>query len=177
MEKLYVMLFLFFGTPILVTSQENLTRPVDGLPHIMEGNYEGTFLNDRLVADLLSEYLFEAKNRGLELKTRIDEINWILVEPESNQPFKLTGMNLGLIDRDRKMILLSRSCLVDRYVLKATLYRELSHYLGIPYNKEGLDIMTLEKPKGYSYAWFVDYEIRQNVYDDLFAALKQVNKD
>lgn len=37
--------------------------------------------------------------------------------------------------------------------------------------------MALERPKGYSYAWFVDYDIRQNVYDDLFAALKQVYKN
>lgn len=177
MKKLYVVLFLFLVTPILVTSQENLIRPIDGLPQIMEGNYEGTFLNDPLVADLLTEYLFEAENRGLDLQTSIDEITWILVEPDSNQPFQLTGMNLGMIDRGRKMVLLSRSCLIDRYVLKATLYRELSHYLGIPYNKEGLEIMALEKPKGYSYAWFVDYDIRQNVYDDLFTALKQVNKN
>lgn len=121
MEKLYILLFLFYGMPILVASQENLTRPNDGLPQIMEGNYEGTFLNDQLVADLLTEYLFEAENRGLDLQTSLDKIKWILVEPESNQPFKLTGMNLGMIDRDRKMILLSRSCLIDRYVLKATL--------------------------------------------------------
>lgn len=156
------------------TSQENLVALEEALPQIEKGNYRGTIINDSMVARFLEEYLLEAKNRGLDLNGPIKNINWILIEPESNQPPELTGMNLGKIDKDSNLILLSRSCLLDRHILKATLFRELSHYFGLPYNLECCEIMRVHKPKGYSYAWFDDYDITQIVYDDLFTALNRV---
>ena len=62
---------------------------------------------------------------------------------------------------------------LDKNIMKYVLFRELSHYLGIPYNKEGLIIMTKNNPKEYSYSWIDDYEKRQIAYDDLFKELKK----
>jgi hypothetical protein len=174
MKRLYLLLFSLFVGLITATSQDNLADLKDALSQMENGKYKGTFVNDSLVIEYLNEYLSEAKERGLNLKSHIDDINWILIEPGSNIPLRLTGTNLGLVDKEHKLILLSKSCLLDRYILKSVLYRELSHYLGIPYNEKGLEIMSLKKPKGYSYAWFDDYEIRKFVYDDLFTALKRV---
>jgi hypothetical protein len=174
MKRLYVLLFFLFIKLMTATSQENLVGIEEALPQIEKGEYKGTFINDSLVAQFLEEYLFEAKNRGLDLNGPLKNINWILIEPESNQPPELTGMILGKIDKDRNLILLSKLCLLDRHMLKATLFRELSHYFGLPYNLECCEIMRVNKPKGYSYVWFDDVDIKQIVYDDLFTALKRV---
>ncbi|MBA6151453.1 hypothetical protein [Gelidibacter maritimus] len=176
MKKLKIILIVLLISSINASSQ-GISEALDkALPQMLKGEYRGTFLNDSLVATFIQEYLLEAQKRNLELKEHLDEINWILIEPEqrSGKPRLLTGMNLGWVDREHKLILLSESCLLDRYILKSTLYRELSHYLGLSYDIEGLEIMSLVKPKGYSYAWFDDYEMEQIVYDDLFAELKKM---
>ena len=129
------------------------------------------------VKDFLREYLEEATNRGVSLRSHIERLNFIIVEPESNNPSELNEFNLGKVDRNKKMILLSRSCLIDKYILKATLFRELSHYLGVPYSSNGVGIMSLNKPEGYSYAWLScnkANDIRVFEYDWLFKELRKV---
>ena len=174
MKGIYLKLILLLLYPISINSQVNLDVLIDSLPEIEKGEFKGTFVNDSLVASFLQEYLFEAEERGLNLRSYMDRVNWVLIEPESNQPPELTGMNLGKIDKVRHLILLSRSCLLDRHMLRATLFRELSHYFGLPYNIECCEIMRVNKPRVYSYAWFDDYDIKHIVYDELFAELKKL---
>lgn len=159
--------------PFLAQTQSDFTK---NLEQIKNNSFEGIILNDSLVAKFLMEYQHEAIERGINLEVKFKTLYWILIEPESNVPSEFKEFELSKVDRSRKMILLSRSCLLDRYILKATLYRELSHYFGIPYNLESLEIMRVEKPKAYSYAWFDDPMISEYVNDDLFNELKKYMK-
>lgn len=172
MKTPYIIITILYAGLITSNAQDHVRVLQDALPKMKNSEYKGTFTNDSLVAQFISEYLFEAENHGLDLREHIDNINWVLIEPESNQPPKLTGMILAKIDKDRQLILLSRLCLIDRNIIHVILFRELSHYLGVPYNLNEVPIMSLERPKGYSYGWIDDPWIREIEYKQLFEALK-----
>jgi len=66
---------------------------------------------------------------------------------------------------------------LDNNILKATLFREVSHYLGVPYDLEGAGIMSLKKPSGYSYSWLNckdAIEIKEFEYNRMFTQLKKI---
>jgi hypothetical protein len=173
-KKLIIITYLIFS--LLASAQEKKIDLGKALIEIEEGNFKGLLLNNKLIEDYLIEYENEAEIRGLKLHPYIQTLNFIVVEPESSIPRQLTESNLGKVDNERKLILLSRICLIDNTILKATLFRELSHYLGVPYEAEGAGIMSLNKPEGYSYAWLADCndnDIKQFEYDAIFAALKK----
>jgi hypothetical protein len=174
MKKAHVLFIMFFIGLMIIKAQDNVNALIKALPEMENGNYKGTFLNDSLVNTFLNEYIDEAEIRGINIKPYIEQINWILIEPKaSDNCSELIGMNLGKIDKEHKLILLSRNCLLDRFILKSTLFRELSHYLGMPYKNVDYGIMSLNKEKGYSYAWLDDHQIREQQYDDLFKELRK----
>ena len=70
-------------------------------------HYDKPLTNDK-VSEFLKEYEREAQNRGLSLRSHIEKIYFIVVEPESNIPPQLTNFNLGKVDKKRKLILLSK---------------------------------------------------------------------
>ena len=133
-------------------------------------------LNDTLVSEYLDEFVAEARKHDIDIEKGLKDLKYVLIEKRLKNPEdrKLTGFNLAKIDKDRKLILLSRDCLLDRYILKATLFRELSHYLGLLYNLDRCEIMRVNKPKGYSYAWFDDDDIRKIIYNQLFSEIKKL---
>ena len=146
------------------------------LAEIKEGTFKGPILDNELVKEYIDEYELFANSYGVSIQLKLQKINFILIEPSSNIPPQLTGNNLGKIDLERKMILLSKNCLLDNNILKATLFRELSHYFGVPYKQKGSGIMALEKPKDYSYDWLSnsnDKSIMELEYFKLFSELKQ----
>jgi hypothetical protein len=168
---------------IIITSlgfaQEKQFDLGKSLSEIKEGTYKGPLLNNKLVEEFLNEYILTAEKYGMSLLPKIQGINFIFVEPESNIPKQLTEFNLGKVDFDKKLILLSRVCLLDSSILNATLFRELTHYFGVPYENEGVEMMSLNKPEGYSYAWLSDCsdnDIKQIEYDWLFTKLKKYVK-
>lgn len=65
---------------------------------------------------------------------------------------------------------------MDCNILKATLFRELSHYFGVPYENEGIRIMSINKPEGYSYGGFSESDIRRIEYDYIFSEVKKYIK-
>jgi len=176
MRKLNLTFCFIFLLVNGIISQNRISDLQKALCEMDTGNFKGTVLNHSLVQEFLKEFIIEATKREVNLKPEIEKINWIIIEPESNGLYELTGFELSKMDKERKMILLSRACLLDRHILKATLFRELSHYFGLPYNVECCEIMRVKKPVGYSYAWFDDYEIREVVYADLFGELKKIYK-
>lgn len=175
--KKNILIIILTISASLIAAQEKKFDLGKALSEIKEGNYKGPILNNRLVEEFLIQYEKEAKIRGLALDSYIENINFIIVEPESNVPRELTEFNLGKVDKKRKLILLSRSCLLDRNMLKVTLFRELSHYFGVPYEIEGFGFMSVKKAEGYSYSWISDYcdfkEIIVIEYDYLFTELKK----
>lgn len=174
-KKLIIITCLIFS--FLISAQEKNIDIEKALIGIKEGTFKGPLLNNNLVEEYLIEYENEAEIRGLKLHPYIQTLNFIVVEPESSIPRQLTESNLGKVDNERKLILLSRICLIDNTILKATLFRELSHYLGVSYEAEGAGIMSLNKPEGYSYDWIVDCndnDIKKFEYDWIFEALKRL---
>lgn len=175
--KIIVLFFCFICSHSMITAQEKEFNLGKALSEIKEDSYKGPVLNNKLVEKFLIQYEKEAEIRGLILTPYIEKINFILVEPDSNIPRELVGFHLGKIDKKRKMILLSRSCLLDRNILRVTLYREVSHYLGVPYEKKGFGIMSINKVEGYTYSWLSEYcdykEIIDIEYDYLFTELKK----
>ncbi|KUO61779.1 hypothetical protein APF79_10070 [bacterium BRH_c32] len=176
MKRYTLIIIVILMSRFLGSAQENEFNFEKALSEIKGGNYNGTLLNNKLVEEYLKEYVFEAEKRALEMNPYIEDINFIVVEPESNIPRQLVEFNLGKVDEERKMILLSRSCLLDSNILKATLFRELSHYFGVPYENEGIRIMSINKPKDYSYGGFSENDIRCIEYDYLFSEVKKYIK-
>ena len=175
--KRNIFIIIFSISASMITAQEKVFDLSKALSEIKEDRYKGSVLNNKLVEKFLIQYEKEAKIRGLILTPYIEKINFILIEPDSNIPRELTGFHLGKIDKKRKMILLSRSCLLDRNILKVTFFRELSHYLGVPYENMGFGIMSVNKTEGYTYTWISEYcdykEIIVVEYDHLFTELKK----
>ena len=176
MKKNILIIIVILISPFLSSAQETEFNLEKALSEIKGGNYNGTLLNNKLVEEYLKEYVFEAEKRGLEMNPYIEDINFIVIEPESNIPRQLTEFDLGKVDRELKLILLSRSCLLDCNILKATLFRELSHYFGAPYENEGIRIMSINKPEGYSYGGFSESDIRRIEYDYIFSEVKKYIK-
>jgi hypothetical protein len=173
MKYVFIIIFSFLFIH-LVNSQENTLMLQQALSQMKDGSYEGIILNNNLVEVYLIEYIDEAKKRGILISSHINNLNWILIEPESNIPNQLTGYNLGKVDKEKNLILLSRACLLDSNILKETLFREISHYLGVPYQNDCFGIMTVNKPDGYSYSWMSDNEIIEIEYDRMFELLKKI---
>jgi hypothetical protein len=176
MKKNYLTILVFLIAIYSLSAQENNLMPDNALAEIKAEKFKDILLNNKDVEIYLTEYVNEAEKRGIMIIPYLQTINFIFIEPESNIPRQLTEFNLGKVDFDRKLILLSSVCLIDNTILKATLFRELSHYFGVPYKDEGVEIMSLKKPEGYSYAWLSycrDNDIKQVEYDWLFDNLKQ----
>jgi hypothetical protein len=144
------------------------------LEQIEDGTYEGIIMNDSLVLRYYDSFIYELKRNNIQFEKKLDKLNFIFIEPESDKPLELIGFNLAKTDKDKNLILLSRVCLIDRYILKVILYRELSHYIGLPYNLKDSAFMKLNKPKGYSYAWASDYDITEVELGILMNALKEL---
>ena len=155
-----------------VSSQGNFKYLKTSLNEIEKGEFKGVIINDSLISFFLDEYLYQASIQGMNLKEKLSTIDWILIEPESNTPSEFNDLQLGKIDKERKMILLSRLCYLDRNILQATLFRELHHYFGVPYIPYGHGIMALIKPKRYSYGWLSDPYITEIEYQDFFEQLR-----
>jgi hypothetical protein len=167
----YIILFLmtsFFNISLNAQVNFNIEK---SLEEINNSTFNGLLLNDPLVAKFLTDlaYLYR-----IDFDEKLRGLYWVLIEPESNIPKELTEFNLGEIDKERKLIVLSRACLLDRDILKATLFRELSHYFGLPYNENCCEIMRVNKPKGYSYAWVDDSEVSEVEFDKLFTAMMKL---
>jgi hypothetical protein len=159
------------------TAQNNQFDLKNALNDITNDSFKSVLLNNELVKEFLDEYIEEAESRGIVVLPYINSLNFIVVEPDSQMPSQLNGLNLGRVDKDKKLILLSGSCLIDRTILKATLFREVSHYAGVPYDAEGVAIMSVNKPEGYSYSWISCEEvndIKEFEYNWLFTELKKV---
>lgn len=163
---------IFFAITFLLNSTLNAQIDWDKtLEQMDDSTFDGLMLNDSLVGKFLKEYRDLADKYEIDYDEKIRGLYWILIEPESNIPRELTEFNLSKIDKERKLILLSRACLLDSNILKATLFRELSHYFGLPYNIECCEIMRVNKPKGYSYAWIGDKDITEIEFDKLFTEI------
>lgn len=131
-------------------------------------------MNHPLLEDVLLEYTIEAEKRNINITHHLDEINWILIEIGiEDDKYELDELKLGKVDKESELILISRVCLIDRNILKATLFRELHHYFGVPYEEKGSGIMSLQKPVGYSFGW-IDYkDITDIEFDAFFDLLKK----
>lgn len=176
-KYILIVLIIAMSSPI-VFGQEKKFDLIKALSGIKEGTRQGTLLNNKLVEKFIVEYIQIGEEYGMSLLPEIKKINFIFVEPSEVVPAQLSGENLGKVDFNEKLILLSNYCLLDSNMLKATLFREISHYLGVPYINEGhgIEIMSINKPEGYSYGWLTDYcydDIQQIEYNRLFTALKK----
>ncbi len=176
MKKIILIVLIITVVSPPIFAQEKQFNLEKSLSEIDNGTHKGPMLNNKDVEIFLKEFLQESENYGLLLLPIIQNINFIFVEPSSVVPAQLTGDNLGKVDISHKLILLSKNCLLDNNILKATLFRELSHYLGVPYDLEGAGIMSIKKPEGYSYDWLGcndAVEIQEFEYYRLFAELKK----
>jgi hypothetical protein len=107
-------------------------------------SYSQITTNDSLIVGYVNDFIKEGSTRGLHLRDDIIEnVNYILVAPSDIE-------DLGRTNKDEGIILLSNDVQLDKLILKATLYRELFHILGVPYDNSF--IMTKQRPKGFSYS-------------------------
>ena len=115
-------------------------------------------MNDILVKEYFEEYVSEALERGYDVQDElIDKIRYIIIISEEFE-YGFNVSDLGTTDFKFKLITLNSAVRIDRLILKITLYRELSHVLGVPYNK-GSVIMNRRNKIGFSYAAFDDVDI------------------
>lgn len=134
-------------------------------------------INNETVSELINEYTEEAKLRGLDIELLLnDNIDYILVEiGEQLLSFskrRLTGTKMSEANRDKKYILLSESCLVDFYVLKGELFKELSFMLGVDYDTEQNTILSSNRTDKYTHAYLSDKELSKAEFDYMFSKVK-----
>lgn len=111
-------------------------------------------MNDSQIAQYLEQFIDEAAQNGYDIQDQLlSNVSYILIAKDDKQ---IEG--LSQIDLDNKLIILDSKVRLDRLILKATLYRELCHALGVPYNT-GSVMMDRVKEKGFSYTAFDDSEI------------------
>lgn len=115
---------------------------------------ESLIINDSLIGQYFEEFIDEATQNGYDVQSQLlDKVSYILIAPDN-----MTIEGLSKIDLDKKLILLDTKVRLDRLILKANLYRELCHALGVPYDT-GSVMMDRVKEKGFSYVAFDDSEI------------------
>ena len=70
------------------------------LEQIKNNSFEGIMMNESLVARYVTEYQNNALRYEINLAENFKQIQWILIEPETNKPSEFTGLELGKIDKD-----------------------------------------------------------------------------
>ncbi len=112
-------------------------------------------MNDPLIKEYFVEFIHKAELNGLDVQDQLlADVDYILIVPEDQDNVK----NLGEYDSQIKFIKLSSKVKLDALILKVTLFRELSHILGVPYD-QGSVIMYRNQKDGFSYAAFDDIDI------------------
>ena len=119
------------------------------------GQTKGSLIiNDSLIGQYFEEFVYEAFKNGYDVQDQLlDKITFILI---ANDDKEIEG--LSEIDLNNGLIVLDSKVRIDRLVLKASLYRELCHILGAPYNTISV-IMDRVREKHFSYIAFDDPEI------------------
>ena len=117
--KLVINLLMVLLFNVYSFSQENTGT-------LKENKNNSSFIsNNTLVFEYLNEYMAEAHSHNINYDKGFKDLKYILIEIGLKNPKdrELSWFNLGKIDKDRNLILLSRDCLLDRNILKATLFR------------------------------------------------------
>lgn len=124
-------------------------------------------MNDPLIKEYFGEFLQEAADRGLDVQDQLlAEVDYILIVPEDQDNVK----NLAEYDSQIKFIKLSSKVKIDRLILKISLYRELSHILGVPYD-QGSIIMYRNKKDGFSYTFADDIDIMKIELNQILSSI------
>ena len=111
-------------------------------------------INDSLIAQYFEEFVDKATQNGYDIQDQLlNKVSYILIAHD-DKPIE----GLSEYDSKIKVIYLDSKVRLDRLILKASLYRELCHALGVPYNT-GSVMMDRVKEKGFSYVAFDDSDI------------------
>lgn len=117
---------------------------------------DSMIINDSLIGDYFNEYVQTISDLGYDVEAKLlDKVDYILIAPE-NHPIE----ELAKTDLEKKSIVFDSKVRMDRLILKANLYRELSYTLGIPYNVSSV-IMERTHNEWFSYTAFDDSDIMQ----------------
>lgn len=127
-------------------------------------SYSQISTNDSLIVDYVNDFIKDGSTRGLSLRDDvIEKVKYILIAPSN-----INIENLGQTYDDG--ILLSYNVNLDRLILKATLYRELFHALGVPYDNSF--IMIKQKIKGFSYSSYAYSDVMEIEMDRTMELLR-----
>jgi len=153
MRKLSILL-VFLMTSLIVFSQNNII-----------------VMNNQLTKEYFKDYVSSAFDRGYDVQNELAEkIKYIIIVSD-----EFPVDELGKYDPEMKLITLNHKVTLDRLILKVTLYRELSHILGMPYN-EGSVIMNRHQLDGFSYSAFDDIEIMDIELTKIFNHINYIPK-
>ena len=123
-------------------------------------------INDSLIAQYFEEYVEKAHELGYDVQDQLlSKVSYILIAPDD-----MVIKDLSKTDLDKKLILLDSRVRLDRLILKANLYRELSYALGVPYNAASV-MMYRVKEKHFSYMAFDDSEIMDIELSKILASI------
>lgn len=116
------------------------------------GQRSDILTNDSLIVNYIEEFINEGKIRDLDIESDIiSKVDCIMIAPDS---VEVDG--LGVSYKDVRAILISDKVRIDRVILKAILFRELSYMLGVPYG--GNIIMNRKRDEWFSYYSLADPE-------------------
>ena len=115
---------------------------------------DSMIINDSLIGDYFNEYVQTISDIGYDVEEKLlNKIDYILIAPEDHPIEDLARTNL-----DKKTIIFDSKVRMDRLILKANLFRELTHALGISYDVSSV-IMERQREEWFSYTAFDDYDI------------------
>ena len=124
---------------------------------------DSMIINDSLIGEYFNEYVQTIVKLGYDVESELlNKIDYVLIAPKDIDIENLSRTNL-----EKKSIVLDNKVRLDRLILKASLYRELSYVLGIPYNKNSI-IMDKERNEWFSYVAFDDSDIMRIELNKVF---------
>jgi len=125
---------------------------------------DSMIINDSLIGEYFNEYVQTISKLGYDVESELlNKIDYLLIAPKDTEIENLARTNL-----EKKSIVLDNKVRLDRLMLKASLYRELSYALGIPYNKSSI-IMDKERNEWFSYVAFDDSNIMRIELNKVFS--------
>lgn len=142
MKNLLLVLTLFLFTLSCAQEVKNVSSPE--IIVVEEVKPQGVWVDTRL-QDLLTEYITEAKVRGIDVVPQLLTMDYIGFSDAVRYPV------LGVATKDQKIVSLGYFCMLDETILKVVLFHELTHSIFAVGHSEcsEFDIMKATSPKSF----------------------------
>lgn len=127
---------------------------------------EGVFIDNRL-AELVDEYIVEARERNIDVIPFLMTMDSILISNQINYP------TLGIATKDRKNVFIADYCLIEPIILRAVLFHELTHAIFNTDHFGCYDTSIMNEGAPESFYIYKDEVLWEKMLDEMFGVEKK----